>query len=71
VVASSLGTFAPATGLAEGDEVGDGQVIGAINTRQGAVEVSARGAGVLAEWLAHDDDPVAPGQPLARIGEQT
>jgi [acyl-carrier-protein] S-malonyltransferase len=23
---------------------------------------------VLTEWLAHHDDPVAPGQPLARIG---
>ena len=63
------GTFAPAAGLTEGDAVGDGQVIGTINTRQGAVEVSAHGAGVLAEWLAHDDDPVTPGQPLARIGE--
>ena len=24
-------------------------------------------AGLLTEWLAHDDDPVTPGQPLARI----
>jgi [acyl-carrier-protein] S-malonyltransferase len=23
---------------------------------------------VLTEWLAHHDDPVAPGQPVARIG---
>jgi [acyl-carrier-protein] S-malonyltransferase len=68
VVAATGGTFVPAAGLAEGDEVSDGQVIGAVNTRQGPVEVSAHGAGVLAEWLAHDDDPVAPGQPLARIG---
>jgi len=30
--------------------------------------VTAHGAGVLTEWLAHHDDPVAPGQPLARIG---
>jgi [acyl-carrier-protein] S-malonyltransferase len=71
VVAGTGGTFVPAAGLAEGDEVSDGQVIGAINTRQGAVEVSAHGTGVLAEWLAHDDDPVAPGQPLARIGENS
>jgi [acyl-carrier-protein] S-malonyltransferase len=69
VVAGTGGTFVPAAGLAEGAEVADGQVIGTINTRQGAVEVSAHGAGVLAEWLAHDDDPVTPGQPLARIGE--
>jgi [acyl-carrier-protein] S-malonyltransferase len=68
VVATTGGTFAPAAGLAEGDEVRDGQVIGAIHTRQGSVEVTAHGAGALTEWLANDDDPVAPGQPLARIG---
>jgi [acyl-carrier-protein] S-malonyltransferase len=71
VVASAGGTFVPATGIAEGDEVGDGQVIGAINTRQGSIEVTAHGAGALLEWLANDDDPVAPGQPLARIGGTT
>ena len=35
---------------------------------EGVTEVTAHGAGVLTEWLAHADDPVAPGQPLARIG---
>ncbi len=24
--------------------------------------------GVLTEWLTHNDDPVAPGHPIARIG---
>ncbi|GAA0897242.1 hypothetical protein GCM10009557_71820 [Virgisporangium ochraceum] len=69
VVAGTAGTFVPVAGLAEGDGVTAGQVIGSINTRQGPVEVSAHAAGVLTEWLAHDDDPVAAGQPLARIGE--
>jgi [acyl-carrier-protein] S-malonyltransferase len=68
VVAAVAGTFAPAEDLAEGAEVRAGQVIGHIATRQGPHEVSAHDAGVLAEWLAHHDDPVAPGQPLARIG---
>jgi [acyl-carrier-protein] S-malonyltransferase len=71
VVANAGGTFVPATGLTEGDEVGDGQVIGVINTRQGPIDVTAHGAGSLVEWLAHDDDPVAPGQPLACIGGTT
>jgi [acyl-carrier-protein] S-malonyltransferase len=71
VVASTGGTFAPAGDLAEGDEVRDGQVIGAIITRQGQVDVTAHGTGALAEWLAHADDPVTPGQPLARIGGST
>jgi [acyl-carrier-protein] S-malonyltransferase len=68
VVAGSAGTFEPAAGLAEGDDVNAGQVIGHVATRQGPVEVAAHESGVLTEWLAHHDDPVAPGQPLARIG---
>ncbi|HEU4427041.1 MAG TPA: acyltransferase domain-containing protein [Pilimelia sp.] len=67
VVAASAGTFEPAPGLAEGDSVTAKQTIGHVVTRQGPVEVTAHGAGVLTEWLAHHDDPVAPGQPLARI----
>lgn len=67
-VAGAAGTFEPAAGLAEGDEVGAGQVIGHVATRQGPVAVTAHDAGTLTEWLAHHDDPVAPGQPLARIG---
>jgi [acyl-carrier-protein] S-malonyltransferase len=68
VVATAAGTFTPAGDLAEGTEVRAGQVIGHIGTRQGAVDVAAHEAGTLTEWLAHPDDPVAPGQPLARIG---
>ncbi|MEV6931825.1 acyltransferase domain-containing protein [Dactylosporangium sp. NPDC051485] len=70
VVAGAAGVFAPAADLAVGAKIADGQVIGAIQTRQGPVEVAAHGAGVLVEWLAHHDDPVAPGQALARIGGQ-
>jgi [acyl-carrier-protein] S-malonyltransferase len=68
VVAGNAGTFAPADGLAEGDMVRTGQVIGHVATRQGAVDVTAHADGLLTEWLAYHDDPVAPGQPLARIG---
>jgi [acyl-carrier-protein] S-malonyltransferase len=67
-VAAGAGRVEPAAGLAEGDQVSAGQVIGHIATRQGPVEVIAHDAGTLTEWLAHHDDPVAPGQPLARIG---
>ncbi|MER7892469.1 acyltransferase domain-containing protein [Micromonospora sp. NPDC094482] len=70
VVAPAVGTFAPAEGLAEGETLRSGQVIGHVVTRQGQIEVTAHGSGVLTEWLAHHDDPVAPGQPLARIGGQ-
>lgn len=67
VVSASAGTFEPAAGLAEGDPLTAGQIIGHVTTRQGPVEVAAHDAGLLTEWLAHHDDPVAPGQPLARI----
>jgi malonyl CoA-acyl carrier protein transacylase len=70
VVAPSAGTFEPADGLAEGETLRTGQVIGHVVTRQGPVEVTAHSSGLLTEWLAHHDDPVAPGQPLARIGGQ-
>ena len=68
VVAPNAGMFQPAEGLNEGDALTVGQIIGRIVTRQGAIEVAAHGAGLLSEWLAHYDDPVAPGQPVARIG---
>jgi [acyl-carrier-protein] S-malonyltransferase len=70
VVAANAGMFQPAEGLDEGAAVAAGQVIGHIVTRQGPVEVPAHAAGLLTEWLAHYDDPVAPGQPVARIGGQ-
>jgi [acyl-carrier-protein] S-malonyltransferase len=68
VVAGTAGYFSPLEGLEEGTEVRSGQAIGHIGTKQGPVEVTAHDSGVLTEWLAHHDDPVAPGQPLARIG---
>ncbi|MFC7546140.1 acyltransferase domain-containing protein [Plantactinospora sp. GCM10030261] len=68
VVATTAGTFEPAADLAEGAPVRTGQVIGQVVTRQGSVEVTAHGDGVLTEWLADHDDPVAPGQPVARVG---
>ena len=67
-VAPAAGTFEPGETLTEGDLVRTGQVIGHVATRQGPVEVTAHEAGSLTEWLADQDDPVAPGQPLARIG---
>jgi [acyl-carrier-protein] S-malonyltransferase len=68
VVAAGTGNFVPVPDLAEGSPVISGTVIGHVTTRQGPVEVAAHVSGVLTEWLAHHDDPVTPGQPLARIG---
>jgi [acyl-carrier-protein] S-malonyltransferase len=68
VVAATGGNFIPAEGVDEGQEVAVGTVIGQITTRQGPIDVATHAAGVLTEWLAHHDDPVGAGQPLARIG---
>jgi [acyl-carrier-protein] S-malonyltransferase len=70
VVAADAGLFQPAEGLEEGHDVRTGQVVGHVMTRRGPIEIAAHAAGPLTEWLAHYDDPVAPGQPLARIGGQ-
>ena len=68
VVSTAAGNFTPTADLTEGAEVTAGQVLGQVATRQGDVDVTAHGSGALVEWLVHPDDPVAPGQPLARIG---
>ncbi|TDC58920.1 acyltransferase domain-containing protein [Micromonospora sp. KC207] len=68
VTATAPGAFQPAEGLVEGESLKAGQVIGHIATGQGPVEVTAHDSGLLTEWFAHHDAPVAPGQPLARIG---
>ncbi len=67
-VATVAGTFQPLPEITEGTPVRAGQVIGHIVTRQGNAEVTAHDSGQLIEWLASHDDPVGPGQPLARIG---
>ena len=69
-VATVGGTFKPLPDLDEGTQIKAGQVLGHIITRQGNAEVTAHDSGQLVEWLAHHDDPVSPGQPLARIGGQ-
>jgi [acyl-carrier-protein] S-malonyltransferase len=65
-VAPAAGSFTPAD-VEIGDSVAAGTVVGHIGTRQGAVDVISAHTGVLVEWLADADDPVAPGAPLARL----
>ena len=68
VVAATNGNFWPTPGVEEGARVSVGTVIGQVGTRQGAVDVTTHATGILTEWLARHDDPVAQGQPLALIG---
>jgi 3-oxoacyl-[acyl-carrier-protein] synthase-3 len=68
VVAPTAGLFRPADELGEGRPVTAGQVIGQVVTREGPIDVPAHATGPLTEWLAHYDDPVAPGRSPASAG---
>jgi [acyl-carrier-protein] S-malonyltransferase len=65
-VATAAGTFDPEP-LLEGDHLAPGVIVGHVVTRQGRVGIAAPRGGVLVEWLAAAGDPIAPGQPLARL----
>jgi [acyl-carrier-protein] S-malonyltransferase len=66
VVAPVAGTF-HAEPTAPGARLAPGAAIGRVATQRQATDVSAPYGGILVEWLAEDGDPVAPGQPLARL----
>jgi [acyl-carrier-protein] S-malonyltransferase len=66
VVAPVGGTF-HAQPAAPGTKLAPGAAIGRVATQRQATDVSAPYGGILVEWLAEDGDPVAPGQPLARL----
>ena len=67
LVAPAAGAFSPAGEIAEGDTVDAGRAVGHVTTRQGLHEVAPSYPAVLSEWLVTDGDPVAAGQPLARL----
>ena len=50
-----------------GTEFAPGDVVGTVVSNRDEATVTAAHGGVLVEWLAHDGDPVSPGQPLARL----
>ncbi len=66
VVAPCAGTFTPA----KTEQVTAGGVIGRIEGRRDATDVTAPHGGVVVEWIALDGDPVKPGQPLVRLHPQ-
>lgn len=65
VVAPSAGTLSLAADPL--DSVAPGACVARLESRNGVVDVVSPHGGVLVEWLAHDGDPVKPGQPLARM----
>jgi [acyl-carrier-protein] S-malonyltransferase len=67
VIAPSSGIF-EAIDLREGAILDDGAMLGTVRSSRAEHPVASPAGGVLVEWLAHDGDPVALGQPLARLG---
>jgi [acyl-carrier-protein] S-malonyltransferase len=65
-VAPVAGTFR-ASDVTAGSAVAAGDVVGTVVSNRSESTVAIAHGGVLVEWLAHDGDPVAPGQPLARL----
>lgn len=66
-VAPIAGAFQPAE-IEPGAALTAGTPLGFVQTRQGDTPVTAPRAGVFVDWLAHPDDPVAIGQPVAHLG---
>jgi [acyl-carrier-protein] S-malonyltransferase len=66
VVAPVAGTF-HAESTVPGTRLAPGASIGQVASRRDETAVSSPYGGILLEWLAEDGDPVAPGQPLARL----
>ena len=65
-VAPVAGTFRPHE-MQPGIQLDPGGEIGTIVSTRDEAPVTAAHGGVLVEWLAHDGDPVSPGQPVARL----
>jgi [acyl-carrier-protein] S-malonyltransferase len=65
-VAPVAGTFRP-TDVTPGTTLAPGDELGRVHSQRDASPVAAAHGGVLVEWLAHDGDPVAPGQAIARL----
>jgi [acyl-carrier-protein] S-malonyltransferase len=65
-VAPVAGTFRR-TDAEPGTTLAPGGTLGVVVSNRSESSVDAVHGGVLVEWLAHDGDPVSPGQALARL----
>lgn len=68
LVVAPYGGIFDAHELPEGELLSAGAMLGKVRTSRAEHPVASPIGGVLVEWLASDGDPVAPGQPLARLG---
>lgn len=66
IVAPFSGKFTH-TDIQIGDEVSAGRIIGRVSNRQESVDLLSDHGGIVIEFMVEDGDPVAPGQPIARL----
>jgi [acyl-carrier-protein] S-malonyltransferase len=66
VIAPTKGTLAYSS-VSIGDDVITGSVLAHVDTQGGPVDVTAPHGGWVSQWLVHDGDDVAPGQPVLRM----
>ena len=67
VVAPQRGIFHAAAADHAAEDAVDGTVVGHIEARRDQQAIVAPWRGAIIEWLVQDGDPVALGQPVARL----
>lgn len=67
VVSPAKGTFHLDEVAAAAATLLSGATLGAVTSLRDRIEVATPHGGQVVEWLVHDGDPVAPGQPLLRL----
>jgi [acyl-carrier-protein] S-malonyltransferase len=67
LVSPLKGTFHQTADLLEGQSLAAGTVVGEVRSLRDQSSVVAPHGGTIVEWVAHDGDLVAPGQPLVRL----
>ncbi|MCD6641200.1 MAG: acyltransferase domain-containing protein [Nocardioides sp.] len=70
VVAPVKGTFHVDEAAAAADVLPEGSTIGKVVSLRDHTHITAPHGGTIVEWLVHDGDLVAPGQPLLRLHPQ-
>jgi [acyl-carrier-protein] S-malonyltransferase len=70
VVSPAKGVFRMETVAEVGALLEPRSIVGAIQTARDRTPITAPHGGIVLEWLAHDGDPVSPGQPLVRLHPQ-
>jgi [acyl-carrier-protein] S-malonyltransferase len=66
IVAPFAGYFTSA-GIEVGTQLAAGAVIGTVSNKRDSAELKSTHAGTLIEIIVEEGDPVAPGQPIARL----